>query len=159
MKVFLTSFKKYHENEVPDGWKGYSISVYQPHWFKALPKIDGFDIRDSNGNWIRPRDFIPANHDASKPSKMILDSYRDALVSLYNQRRYQLMSDLSVLQFNCKVAVLCCWCPYDKAAKRQLKDYGSFICHSAAVEVWLKKNGFDVLRDKDREKMVCLDIE
>lgn len=156
MKVFLTSFRRWHTNPKPKGWFGYSIAVYQPKWFPQLPKIQGFDIRDDGGRWIRPRDFIPPDHDASLPSRDILYGYREALIDLYNSRYESLMDELDLIRRMDVVPALCCWCPYDTAAKRQIEDYGSYICHSAAVEVWLRQRGIKVIRDKDRQNMVDL---
>jgi hypothetical protein len=154
MSVLLTSFKRYHDDiayPYPT-MPGYSIAVYQPSWFDPLPKLYLFDIHDENGQWIRPRNFMPEDHDGA-PSPALLAVYHDTLLDLYRSRYAALRyKDLGELAYN--DVALCCWCPYDKAAKRQLDDYGSFVCHSWAVESFLKELGVKVVRDLDRKDMV-----
>lgn len=148
--ITLTSFKIWHADPDPNQ-AAYSIAVYQPKWLPRLDETRVFDIRDANGNWIRPRDFVPDGHDATKPDFELLNSYRDALYLLYAGRSVAIQRFLGRAT---KDLALCCWCPYDKAAQRQIHDYGGFVCHSAVVEVFLRDLGHEVLRDADRERMV-----
>jgi len=183
MTVYLTSFKRYHAGDTGPlslgALPGYSIAVYQPRWWPELPKLDIFDIRDDNGQWVRPRNFIPNNegtverdrndrdHIRRPPDPVLLDHYHDTLLEMYEQRYHleargtgqavELEGVLGGAYFGGdgeNDVALCCWCPYDKAAKRQLADYGSFICHSWPVESFLKELGVEVVRDADREQMV-----
>lgn len=177
MTVFLTSFKVYHERYgQPPTWKtspvGYSIAVYQPGWFPQLPKIDLFDIRDEHGRWTRPRDFINEYGEPSSgteprdPDPELLRRYHDTLLGMYEKRWTSGRFNEDPLPYPSVFAsrvdgiernvALCCWCPYDKAAKRQLADYGSFVCHSWPVETFLLELGVPVVRDIDRERMVRL---
>lgn len=149
MSILLTSFKRWHDAPI-EGVKPYSIAVYQPHWYPALRESRWFDIREQ-GKWIRPRDFVPPNHDPTKPDMKIIRAYRNALMGLYLDRLPQIEHFLDHAGQN---IALCCWCPYDKAAKRQLEDYGGFVCHSAVIDQLLSITGWDVERDADREKMV-----
>jgi hypothetical protein len=152
MTIFLTSFKRYFDSKcaVP----GYSIAVYQPRWYPKLPKIDMFDIRDENGQWTLPRNFVIFDEfGEQKNSDMdVLRDYHDTLVAMYHTR-FKILGSIPEIT---KDAALCCWCPYEKAAKRQLEHYGTFVCHSMAVETFLKEIGIEVVRDKDREKMVMI---
>lgn len=141
--IYLTSFKRFHEGKVD--MPGYSIAVYQPRWYPELPEVDLFDIRDDAG-WVRPRLF----EGQSTP----LLRYHDRLVFMYRQRfNHDCEIGLSLYRDHFdqhEDVALCCWCPYDKAAQRQLEEYGTFVCHSWPVETFLKSLGFDTERDPDR---------
>lgn len=155
--IFLTSFRRYFEADTkPKTPLAYSIAVYQPKWYPPLPETRVFDIRTPDGKWTRPRDFIPEGHDPTQPSDELLAQYRDVLLNLYRGRAEQIGEFLDEAGVNTGFnVVLCCWCPYDRAAKRQLHDYGSFVCHSAVVELYLNEAGVEnVVRDADREQMV-----
>ncbi|HJS83819.1 MAG TPA: hypothetical protein VJ742_13415 [Nitrososphaera sp.] len=140
--IFLTSFamSKY----LPIKVVPWSAAVYQPTGFK-YPKATWTDIRE-DGKWMRPRDFL----DAEKP----LLAYRAKLYSMYESRLEDAEKWLSELQ---APAALCCWCPYDKAAQRQLQQWGSFVCHTAVVgEFLIDKFQLPVWYDGDRRKMSVL---
>jgi hypothetical protein len=139
--VVLTSFKHYHET-LSEAMEGRSVAVYQPKWYPPLPKLDVFDIRQ-DGKWTRPRDFINDNQP--------LAAYEAALYGMYVER----LTPLYDLELPDPVA-LCCWCPYDRAAKRQLKEHGSFVCHTEVVGTVLKELNFQVLKDEDRARMKVL---
>ena len=151
MTVYLTSFKRYFESKC---MPGYSIAVYQPRWYQQLPKIDMFDIRDATGQWTLPRNFVVVDGSGKQTNSDmdVLRAYHDTLVAMYHER-YKVPGSFPEIT---KDVAFCCWCPYEKAAKRQLEHYGTFVCHSMAVETFLKEIGINVLRDKDREKMVRL---
>lgn len=160
--IQLTSFKRYWEEYragigdfgintkmVP----AFSVAVYQPKQFPALPKLDLFDIRE-NGKWIRPRDFMGEGHDATQPDSFLLEQYRLKLVALYAERWAAYLHEHRKFPFDINADLtFCCWCPYDRAAQRQLKDYGSFVCHTWPIESFLTTMGIAVVRDKDREQM------
>lgn len=161
MTVLLTSFQHWFSSgdtymHVFD--RAYSIAVYQPSWFSPLPKLETFDIRREGGAWVRPRDFLKTSQvlvdRSEKPDMELLQRYHDTLLGMYKKRMDDYGTSLAGPVWTEKNIVMCCWCPYDKAAQRQLKDYGSFVCHSWAVETFLKEYGVEVVRDKDREKMV-----
>jgi hypothetical protein len=122
----------------------FSIAVYQPHWMPQLPKLDVFDIRD-HGKWTRPRDFV----DREDPLK----AYAEHLWRLYDERHHEISKTLAGLP---EEAALCCWCPYDKAAQRQLQQFGSFVCHSEVVGQVLEYHGVSVGKDADRQDMKVL---
>lgn len=158
--IVLTSFKRYHEllAENPNArWPGFSVAVYQPSWYRGLLKLDIFDIRKGS-TWIRPREFLPPEHDPSQPNPALLQRYHDTLVELYEERfrdTSKFLTEKRLLESaRTGRAAFCCWCPYDQAAKRQLHDYGSFVCHTWPIETFLRSQGFDVVRDKDRKDMV-----
>ena len=130
MTVYLTSFKRYYETPGKEfhsyDYSAYSVAVYQPSWYAQLTKLDLFDIRDPSGQWVRPRDFINDDWLGGSPPPRdyaLLRRYHDALLGMYEKRWANQPEDRQ-LGFLERVAdrdeVWCCWCPYDKAAQRQL---------------------------------------
>lgn len=163
MAFLLSSFKVVDKGDVPVHTGGYpspiemrtpdaafSIAVYQPAWLPQLPVIPFFDIRDDAG-WIRPRLFVGQSDPLFRYGRRLLDLYHsraDEFVDWLVATGYGMTEDVA----------LCCWCPYDKAAKRQIEEHGTFVCHSAVVEVFLEDYGLEVIRDVDRQKMVQLEL-
>lgn len=144
MIFFLTSFRKAVELD-ETVWDIWSSAVYQPHWLPQRPKAKWMDIRpDFKGTWIRPREFIEMDYP--------LDGYFDTLATLYDSRQPMINEWLASLPD--KDIAICCWCPYDKAAQRQLEEHGTFVCHTAAVGSKLESMGLWVDYDNDRERMV-----
>lgn len=145
--IYLTSFFK--SKELPKDVEPWSAAVYQPKGYN-YPKAGWTDIReDKTGEWIRPRMFegYPNSRKA----------YRDWLMHEYQQRRDE--ASIWVYSQEGDVA-LCCWCPYDKAAQRQLSDWGSFICHTAVVGEFITKEfKVPVWYDADRLNMTVLGQE
>lgn len=152
--ILLTSFMR--SRALDPKVERLSVAVYQPTGF-AYQKLDFFDIRDESGKWTRPRDFIPDDHDPSKPSDAVVGKYRAALYGLYIRRIAEI--DKWAKALNHDVA-LCCWCPYDRAAQRQLADYGTFLCHTAGIGLVLRDARVfgstvpPIIYDDDRQKMV-----
>lgn len=141
--IYLTSFDR--SVKLPKTIKKLSAAVYQPYGFK-YPKVDWTDIRDQNGNWIRPRNFL------GEPSPLI--AYRQALIDLYMSRLPEAQDWAWSLEGD---VALCCWCPYDKAAQRQLKEHGSFVCHTAVLGEFISNAlQLPVWYDGDRRQMAVL---
>jgi hypothetical protein len=139
--IYLTSFFK--SDELPEDVQRWSAAVYQPRGYK-FPKADWTDIRDETGKWIRPREFLAARNPA--------EAYFDAMLAHYVRRIDAARSWLGELGL--ADAALCCWCPYDRAAKRQIEEFGSFICHTGPVGFFLENSlGVAVRYDDDRERM------
>lgn len=140
--VYLTSFFRSHD--LPPGVVPYSAAVYQPRGY-SYPKVNWTDIR-LGAQWIRPRQFIAE----ARP----LQAYRDALWDLYESRRRE--AAVWVAETPHDVA-LCCWCPHDKAAKRQLEEWGSFVCHTAVLSEFIyDRLGIAVWEDGERRHMAVL---
>lgn len=136
--IHFTSFGRSKKLEIPK----YSCAVYQPKGYN-YPKIEWTDIR-REGHWTRPRDFLTAY----KP----LDAYREALWALYSSREEAIHKWLYGIKGE---VALCCWCPFDRAAQRQLVEHGSFVCHTAVLGLVLEKKFHQIVTyDADREKMV-----
>lgn len=141
--VYLVSFRRSHD--LPQGVLACSAAVYPPRGYEHYPKVDWVDIR-RQGRWIRPRDFI---HEQNP-----LDAYRLALLSLYHSRLEDAKHWASRLTTD---VALCCWCPYDQAAQRQLEQFGSFVCHTAVVGEFIDAHlGLQVWEDADRRRMAVL---
>jgi len=142
-EILLTSFKR--SLKLPISFSKYSVAVYQPKGFN-YPKLRIFEIVDHTGRWIRPSNFV-------KDSDPLI-SYRDTLYNLYSTRKNSIEN-----WFNSIIGqdvALCCWCPYDRAAQRQLKEHGSFVCHTEVIRYFAKYLGFNLDIDFDRQKMKVL---
>lgn len=142
MQVYFTSFFK--AKDLPEGVIPYSAAVYQPKGFN-FEKVAWTDIR-KDGKWTRPREFL----DCPNP----LHGYREAMLDLYESRYEEALEWANSLR---EPVALCCWCPYDRAAQRQLKDFGSFVCHTAVLsEFCSERLGLPVWEDSDRRRMSVL---
>lgn len=143
LPCYITSFAK--SRYLPDNVRKWSAAVYQPEGFD-FPKAAWTDIRDAYGNWNRPRDFL--NFDEP------LVAYREAMLSLYREREDIIEEWLKKRK---NPFALCCWCPYDRAAQRQLRQWGSFVCHTAVIaEILTVDFKWPVWLDNDRLKMSVL---
>lgn len=141
--IFISSFAMSHY--FPPDVPKFSAAVYQPKGYNS-PKAHWADIR-RNGAWTRPRDFI------SKPSPLIV--YRSALWDLYASRHDAIER---WIEDRAGSTALLCWCPYDKAAQRQLNEWGSFVCHTAVIGEYLSTVlKVPVWYDADRLKLAVLE--
>jgi len=140
--VYFTSFQM--SAVLPPGVTRMSVAVYQPKGYD-YPKVDWTDIR-REGHWIRPRDFLSFEQP--------LVAYHDALYALYMERKQEAEWWRDATPWD---VALCCWCPYDQAAQRQLKDFGSFVCHTAVLSEYIYNElGVAVWEDGNRRHMAVL---
>lgn len=138
--VLMTSFFESKKLNLPL----FSAAVYQPRGF-SYPKICWTDIRDESGNWIRPREFLSFLDPAQAYWNAMLDHYDSRLDKALKWKTEN--QDLDT-------AALCCWCPFDRAAQRQLKEFGSFICHTGPLGHWIETRlEIPVFYDFDRLRM------
>lgn len=143
-QVYITSFFKSHY--VPKDVERFSAAVYPPKGYEWMPKAAWTDIRDIKGNWTRPRNFVKAENP--------LTAYRQALWDLYSARQLEASRWLSERE---GAFALCCWCPSDRAAQRQLKEWGSFICHTSVLGEFISSTfNIPVWYDADRLRMTVL---
>lgn len=152
MRFHLSSFQRWHRRVDPVPELVYSIAVYQPEWYPEVEVAKCFNILDDRGRWIRPRNFIPDGHDG-RPDRDLMNRYFRALLLNYESRAEEIQRWVQDHRHSQSVYLLC-WCPHDRAAKRQISQYGSFVCHSAAVGYYLRQQGCDVVYDNDRRKMI-----
>jgi hypothetical protein len=139
--ILITSFFKAKEAGADECW---SAAVYQPKGY-TFPKAAWADIRDERGNWIRPRNFL----DAADPAM----AYYQCMCEHFMARSSDIERWVEERE---GVPALCCWCPFDRAAKRQLEEFGSFICHTGPIATVLEELGYEVGLDKDRENMYTM---
>lgn len=143
--VYLTSFNR--SRSLPTHVETWSGAVYQPNGFD-YPKAEWADIRKNDGTWIRPREFL---QEASP-----LDAYRRTLLNHYASRGEKIREWLNNLAWS-EVA-LCCWCPYDRAAQRQLNEFGSFVCHLTVIGEYLSSHMMvPVWYDAERRRAAVLE--
>ena len=73
-----------------------------------------------------PRNFL----DTADPAK----AYWNAMLAHYDTR----LDAASEWAADAPDRVaLHCWCPFDRAAKRQMEQFGSFICHTGPLGEWI----------------------
>jgi hypothetical protein len=142
--VYFTSYRRM--GYLPEGVRPFACTVYPPKGFEEIPKAPWTDIRDSHGEWVRPRRYV----DQPNPLK----AYREALLSQYVGRIFEakLWSDLHPYD----VAFLC-WCPYDRRAQEQLELHGSYVCHTSVLAEFIEIKLFiRCWLDTDRNHMAGL---
>ena len=138
--ILLSSFVRARAKDF--SLPAYSAAVYQPEDGR-FKKAQWADIRRPSGKWIRPREFMQW--------KQPLNGYLAELYSLYVKRERDILRWVNEHE-DC---ALLCWCPYEKAAQRQLREHGSYICHLGVIEAFLLERGVTVKVDDDRkDKMV-----
>lgn len=143
--IYITSFKK--ADRLPDGVMKFSAAVYQPQDCN-YPKAEWCDIRDDTGQWIRPNRYL----DEPEP----LAAYRQVLLMHYEARHRDIRTWINHIG---AAAALLCWCPYERAAQRQLQEFGSFVCHTAVLAEVLSssyRTRVNVFLDSDRLRMTTL---
>jgi hypothetical protein len=144
VNVLITSFQRSHDLAyIPT----FSVAVYQPKGF-ALPEVEWAKITDANGEWIRPRRFI------TEPDP--LAAYHFALLDHYRGRTLAARDWLDHVNTFWGTIAFCCWCPYERRAREQLKEHGSFVCHTAVLGEFLEELGVRVWYDTDRQRMKVL---
>jgi len=105
-------------------WSG---AVYQPKGY-TFPKVDWMDIRDDDGLWIRPNRYL---HYPQPAQGYLLNLY-----SHYQTRRYAADWWVDNLRHD-ETNYVACWCPNERAAVKQINDFGTYICHLSVVEVFI----------------------
>jgi hypothetical protein len=134
--IVLTSFRKAKNY---NGQK-FSIARFQPAGF-AFPELTFLAATDKNGEKLLLRDF-------ANP----IEGYERALAEGYAARWDKIQAWLDSLQPD-KSIVLCCWCPYSQSTKDQIRDFGTFCCHSGIIGQLVNKYRPDisVVLDSDRK--------
>lgn len=145
--IYITSFQR--ATELPLAHEQiFSAAVWQPKNHNYT-KADWTDIRDKDGVWIRPREFV----DQERP----LWAYRAALYAHYDNRYLQARHWVEEKLARWGSIALCCWCPFEVAAQRQLREHGSFVCHTSVLGEWINTElKQPVWYDSDRVRMAVL---
>jgi len=138
--IVLTSFKESKRilKIVPD-IDVFSVSRWQPlkYHYDELDFLGAFDIE---GNRLRLKNSS-------------ISEYKHKLFEYYISRRQEVNEWLLSLD-NDKHIMLCCWCPDSTATKKQIKKYGSFVCHTGLIGKLINKfrPDIEILLDNDRHK-------
>ncbi len=130
MIVVLTSFK---QSTKLSGLK-YSIARWQPKQY-SYPELDIFThpymLRDFGGD---------------------VQAFYGAVSSLFQTRLYEIEQWLEQ-STDSYPSILCCWCPYSSVSRAQIKEFGTFVCHSEVLAPLLGGYGIEVFRDPDRTRL------
>jgi hypothetical protein len=145
MSILLSSFKKSKEviKKIPDSCH-YSVSRWQPSGFSYnILDFLGAYYKNGNGLLLQNR---------TNP----LQSYQHDLFKYYVSRWEEIVLWLTTIQNSDKLIVLNCWCPYSKATKNQIKNFGSFACHTGLIGKIINSYFPDIelYLDKDRHQML-----
>lgn len=85
-----------------------------------------------------------------------VQAYYQGLIALYRSRHEDVTAWVDAHEG--EDVTVACWCPHTKAAKRQLEQFGTFVCHTLAVARVLQQYGWTVELDEDRTHR-CVQIE
>ena len=139
MALILTSFKESKRilDILPES-EIYSVSRYQPskYHYETLEFLGAYD-KDKQKLSLR---------------ELGIDGYKRKLYAYYVSRWDEIYQWMFYLH-NDKHVILCCWCPYSTSTKNQVKEYGTFVCHTGLIGKmveWFRKGDIDILMDNDR---------
>lgn len=137
MAVVLTSFKM---SKKFSGEK-FSISRFQPKGF-SFPELKFLAAIDKEGRRMALRNYIDP-----------VAGYAQALRDAFKCRWGAIKKWLDSLTPDVDI-VLCCWCPYSDATAEQMKEFGTFACHSGLIGLMIAKHRPDIqiVLDRDREE-------
>lgn len=132
--VLLTSY--WAASMLGREWKVVSGSRWSPRGYEGLEVAE----------WMKPLDErgIVGVRRWGDP-----EPYTDYLVDLYRSRSEEVDRWIADMESYRHVAA-CCWCPRTKAASRQLREFGTFVCHMGAVGLYLAERDVTVAFDRDR---------
>jgi len=139
--IILTSFensKKLLKKQVFENVNvnTYSVSRKQPTGFSYID-LPFFAARDIHGNKLRLINGI--------------EEYRRKLLEFYDTV-YQSHIVPWVLDLRPgDIDIICCWCPYSESTKRQIRQYGSFVCHTGIIG--------SIVNDVNPEIEVYMDLD
>jgi hypothetical protein len=115
--VLITSFYGARKFEIDTK---FGVACWKPEWC-TYRDLEFLFPRDINGNRLRLRNF-----DGS------VDKYVDALREGYASRWDEIEKWLEQLKKD-EQHIICCWCPHSSTSKEQLKNFGTFFCHSVLI--------------------------
>ena len=135
--VILTSFKRSKE------YYGdfYSVARFQPSGF-AYPVLDFLAATDKDGEKLLLSQF-------DNP----IEGYEQALMGGYGARWGVIQKWLDELDED-RTVVLCCWCPYSNSTKNEIREFGTFCCHTGIIGQIINRCRPDIsiILDIDRKK-------
>ncbi len=142
MSIILTSFKRSKEilQILPD-IDIYSVSRFQPagYNYNTLEFLGAFNI---NGNKLTLKGSSIAQ-------------YKYSLFEYYVSNMNIIQLWLKTLDIDTDI-MLCCWCPYSNNTKNQIKEFGTFVCHTGLIGKLINKYrpDIEILLDNDRHKLL-----
>jgi len=142
MSVILSSFKKSKKIlNLFDNIKPYSVSRFNPSGY-PYERLEFLSAYDVNGNRLRLKGSSP-------------EQYRHEWLKYIVKNKEIVFNWLDNLDNNVHI-LLCCWCPYSQSIKKQIKNYGSFVCHTGLIGNLINKYRPDIelILDKDRVFML-----
>jgi hypothetical protein len=133
--IILSSFK----NSSKYLCQKYSVSRWQPAGFN-YPELLFLAPFDNQGRKILLRDSINS-----------LEGYRKAFIGGYVARWEEVKPWLDSLIPETNM-VLCCWCPYSKPSREQLKKFGTYACHLGLIAQLIEMSNpeIEIILDDDR---------
>jgi len=127
--VIFTSFKR----SLSYPGEKFSIACYQPTGFNYQELICLAPM-DPEGRAIRTRRFFKKENGVFDPISYYLSihEYREAILQGFHSREEEIKFWMQSLSTR-RIATLVCWCPHSASSKAQLRDLGSFACHSGII--------------------------
>lgn len=127
--VVFTSFQKAHRYP---GEK-FSIAMFQPAGFN-FPELTFFMPVSDELESIRTKSYLKSlnPHDFYED----LEMFGTEITRAFGSRIDEIIHFSSTLSASKDIA-LCCWCPYSKSTKEQVKALGVFACHSGLASKFL----------------------
>ena len=119
----------------------FSVARTKPAWAKKYKELDFLAPIDKNGKAIRLSNY-PHNPTGG---------YAMVLKETYISRWTEISEWLESLKVD-EQYVLCCWCPHSKSTKEQIKEFGSFACHTLLIAKLIRKNRPDLIVKLDDER-------
>ena len=140
MCVLLTSFNiSIKIEKMFPNIEMFSVSRWRPKGFNNYKTLENLGAYDKHGQKLTLNNGI--------------DTYKKELFKAYVKNWKWIEKWLTELS-NDNIIGLCCWCPYSKSTKLQIKTYGSFVCHTGLIGKMINKYrpDIEILLDMDRHK-------
>ncbi len=147
MSVIITSFKVSDKilKSFPD-MELYSVSRWQPkgYFYDVLEFLGAYD---KHGKRLRLRgrseDVNPIGEYKKEWLEYITKNWENVDKWLKG-----LDNDVDIM--------LCCWCPYSKATKNQMRIYNTFVCHTGLIGRLINKYRPDIQLWLDHDHAINL---
>ena len=122
-------------------WERFSVARFQPEGFD-YPALEFLSAVDKNGDKLLLGDPLEFEDRLKEGFKARWNEIDEWLKSLSNDRHI----------------ALACWCPYSKQSQKQLKEHGSFYCHTGLIGKLIKQHRpeIEIILDDDRENHLAV---
>lgn len=115
--VLITSFYGARKFEIDNK---FGVACWKPEWC-TYRDLEFLFPRDKYGNRLRLRNFNGS-----------VNRYIDELREGYSFRWEKIETWLESLKRE-EQNIICCWCPHSSSSKEQLKEFGTFFCHTVLI--------------------------